>query len=76
MGSFAPVIEAYDAAREAGLSRADAFVRAIDAFRAERPDVPAGEAGAEVARILLRAAATTRIAQGAVDAMPRPAISW
>jgi hypothetical protein len=75
MNSFAPVIDAYDAARAAGLSRADAFVRAIDAFRAQRPDVAIGEAGSEVARILLRAAAR---AQGceAADAFPRPAISW
>lgn len=75
MGSFAPVIEAYDDAREAGLSRADAFMRAIAAFRALHPHVAAAEAGSEVARILLHAATAARIAQGS-DAMPRPAISW
>jgi hypothetical protein len=77
MGSFASVIEVYDDARAAGLSRADAFGRAIIAFRALRPDLPVGEAGSEVARILLRAAVTARLAQGhGEDAMPRPAISW
>ena len=45
MDTFAPVVDAYDAARAAGLSRADAFVRAIDAFRERRPDVTIGEAG-------------------------------
>jgi hypothetical protein len=75
MDSFAPVIDAYDAARAAGLSRADAFVRAIDAFRAQRPDLAVGEAGTEVARILLRAAARAQ-GRDAADTFPRPAISW
>lgn len=75
MDPFAPVIDAYDAARAAGLTRADAFLRAIDAFRAQRPGLSIGEAGGEVARILLRAAAR---AQGRceAEAFPRPAISW
>jgi hypothetical protein len=75
MESFAPVIDAYDAARAAGLSRADAFARAIDAFRAQRPDLSIGEAGSEVARILLRAAAAAQ-GEGRTEIFPRPAISW
>ena len=76
MDTFAPVVDAYDAARAAGLSRADAFVRAIDAFRERRPDVTIGEAGGEVARILLRAAAAARADESSGDVFPRPAISW
>jgi hypothetical protein len=78
MDPFAPVIEAYDFARAAGLSRADAFARAIAAFRLTRPELSLGDAGREVARALLQAAVATRMAQGecAADAMPRPAISW
>jgi hypothetical protein len=75
MDPVAAVIEAYDFARGSGLSRAEAFGRAIDAFRMNRPELSFGEAGREVARILLQAAAATRIAQGH-DAMPQPAISW
>jgi hypothetical protein len=77
MGSFAPVVDAYDDARAAGLTRSDAFARAIAAFRSIRPDLSAGEAGSEVARVLLHAAVSARLAQGhGPDAMPRPAISW
>jgi len=77
MASFAAVIDAYDDARATGLSRADAFTRAIAAFRSIRPELSVGEAGGEVARILLQAAVTTRLAQGqGAGAMPRPAISW
>jgi hypothetical protein len=77
MNSFASVIEAYDFARVAGLSRADAFVRAIDTFRLAQPELSLGDAGREVARILLQAAVATRMAQGQCgDAMPRPVISW
>ena len=77
MASFAPVIDAYDDARAAGLARAEAFARAIAAFRSIRLDLSAGEAGSEVARILLHAAVRTRLAQGlGPDAMPRPAITW
>jgi hypothetical protein len=75
MEPFTPVIDAYDAARAAGLSRADAFVRAVDAFRGLRPDLSIGEAGSEVARILLRAAAAAQ-GEGRAEAFPRPAISW
>lgn len=76
MDPVAAVIEAYDVARGSGLSRAEAFGRAIDAFRVERPGLSFGDAGREVARILLQAAIATRVAQGQADAMPRPAISW
>jgi hypothetical protein len=76
MDPVSAVIEAYDVARGFGLSRADAFGRAIGAFRGERPDLSLGDAGREVARILLQAAIATRMAQGQADAMPRPAISW
>jgi hypothetical protein len=79
MDSCTPVIEAYDAARSAGFSRSDAFARAIEAFRMRRPELSVGEAGREVARILLGAAAAARVAQGQcslADAIPRPAISW
>ncbi|HEX2114929.1 MAG TPA: hypothetical protein VHM01_11040 [Alphaproteobacteria bacterium] len=75
MEPFAPVIDAYDAARAAGLSRADAFVRAIDAFRTQQPELSTGEAGREVARILLRAAVAAQ-GEGRGEAFPRPAISW
>jgi hypothetical protein len=75
MDSFAPVIDAYDTARAVGLSRADAFVRAIDAFRTRHPDLPIGEAGSEVARILRRAAAAAQ-GDGCAEAFPRPVISW
>ncbi|HEX2117004.1 MAG TPA: hypothetical protein VHM01_21585 [Alphaproteobacteria bacterium] len=75
MDSFVPVIDTYDTARAAGLSRADAFARAIDAFRAQRPDLSIGEAGREVTRILLRAAAAAQ-GDGRTEAFPRPAISW
>lgn len=73
-----PVIDAYDDARAAGRSRAESFSRAVAAFRALRPELSIGEAGTEVARILLHAAAMARMAQGcrAADAMPRPVISW
>jgi hypothetical protein len=74
MDPVAAVIEAYDLARAAGLSRADAFGRAIEAFRINRPELSFGEAGREVARLLLQAAVATRMAQG--DAIPQPAISW
>jgi hypothetical protein len=70
------VIEAYDVARGSGLSRAEALGRAIAAFRVEHPELSFGDAGREVARILLQAAIATRMAQGHADAMPRPAISW
>jgi hypothetical protein len=80
MEPFAEVIEAYDAARAGGRSRADAFVRAVDAYLAHRPGLRVSEAGGEVARILLRAAVTARVADGhcktAADAAPRPVISW
>jgi hypothetical protein len=77
MDPVAAVIEAYDFARAAGLARADAFGRAIDAFRVQRPGLSFVDAGREVARILLQAAVAARIAQGqGADAMPRPAISW
>lgn len=74
MDPVAAVIEAYDAARSAGLSRAEAFGRAIEAFRVTRPDLSFGDAGRDVARLLLQAAVATRTAQG--QAMPRPVISW
>jgi hypothetical protein len=79
MVSASSVIDAYDDARAAGRSRADSFLRAVEAFRACRPGLSVGEAGAEVARLLLNAAATARAAQDRCsvrDAMPRPAISW
>jgi len=76
MDPVAAVIEAYDVARGSGLSRAEAFGRAIDAFRVTRPELSLGDAGREVARMLLHAAVATRMAQGQADAMPRPAISW
>jgi hypothetical protein len=76
MDPVAAVIKAYDVARGSGLSRAEAFGRAIDAFRLKRPELSFGDAGREVARILLQAAVVTRMAQGQDEAMPRPAISW
>lgn len=52
----AAIASAYDAARERGASRYEAFVRAIHLYRSHCPDVPANRAGTEVARILLKAA--------------------
>lgn len=73
-----PVIDAYDDARAAGRSRAESFSCAVRAFRVLRPELSSGEAGTEVARMLLHAAAMTRMTQGCrpADAMPRPVISW
>jgi hypothetical protein len=79
MVSVSSVVEAYDSARAAGLTRADSFLRAVEAFRAGRPELSVAEAGTEVARILLHAAASARAAQNRCslhEAMPRPAISW
>ena len=50
------IVSTYEAARERGASRCDAFCRAIEAYRRERPDLPANRAGTEVARMLLAAA--------------------
>lgn len=50
------VIAAYEAARERGDSRCEAFCRAVNAYRLHRPHLPANRAGTEVARMLLAAA--------------------
>jgi hypothetical protein len=49
----AAVIAAYSAARAQGRTRYEAFVRAVQAYREQFPDLPANGAGPEVARILL-----------------------
>lgn len=49
----AAVIAAYSAARAQGRTRYEAFVRAVQAYREQCPDLPANGAGPEVARILL-----------------------
>lgn len=54
------VVDAYDAARSHGRSRADAFFSALSIYRSRYPDLSADEAGREVVRLLLRAAAATR----------------
>jgi hypothetical protein len=50
------VISAYESARERGESRCEAFCRAVQVYRTQRPDLPANRAGTEVARMLLAAA--------------------
>jgi len=61
------VIAAYEAARERGDSRCEAFCRAVNAYRTQRPELPANRAGTEVARMLLAAA---RSAQAAPKGLP------
>lgn len=55
------VVDAYDAARSCGQSRASAFRRALDIYRTRYPELQAEEAGREVVRLLLDAAAATRV---------------
>jgi hypothetical protein len=50
------IVTTYEAARARGEDRCDAFVRAVNLYRAQRPHLPASRAGTEVARILLAAA--------------------
>ena len=52
----AAVIAAYSAARAQGRTRYEAFVSAVQAYREQRPDLPASAAGTEAARILLATA--------------------
>lgn len=52
----AAVIAAYSAARAQGCTRYEAFVRAVQAYREQCPDLAANGAGPEVARILLATA--------------------
>lgn len=50
------VLAAYETARGRGLSRFDAFCRAVMLYRSERPSLPINLAGTEVARLLAAAA--------------------
>lgn len=50
------IASTYAAARERGVSRSEAFVRAIHLYRSHCPELPVNRAGTEVARILLKAA--------------------
>ena len=80
MESFTSVVKTYDAARARGQSRADAFLCAVQAYAVHHPALQIREAGCEVARILLHAAAMTQVAEGrfgsAAEAAPRLVISW
>lgn len=80
MESFTSVVDAYDAARAGGRSRAEAFRCAVRAYTGSHPALSCSEAGREVARILLHAAAVTRVSEGrfssVLEAAPRPVISW
>ena len=74
------VVAVYDAARARGKSRASAFAAAVEVYAARRPGLRGNETAVEVARVLLRAAAATGIAEGrfssAAEAAPQPVISW
>jgi hypothetical protein len=58
----AAVIGAYSAARAQGLTRYEAFVQAVQAYREQCPGEPANCAGTEVARILLATAQPAKAA--------------
>jgi hypothetical protein len=59
------VVDAYDAARALGLSRADALLGAVNVYIARHPELSFKEAGNEVVRIL-RHSAEMAAAQAAV----------
>ena len=70
----AAVIAAYSAARAQGRTRYEAFVRAVQAYREQCPELAANGAGPEVARILL---ATARSGDdGTADLQPAEGLEY
>lgn len=56
MDLLTDVVDAYDAARARGRSRADALLGAVNVYIARHPELSLSEAGNEVVRILRRSA--------------------
>jgi hypothetical protein len=66
MDLLADVVDAYDAARALGQSRAEALFGAIGVYVARHPDVSVSDAGNEVVRLLRQAAEMTASGKGAI----------